>query len=1180
MALTIPFQLDKSVTRLASKVSYFFGHDVTLSHFKCPEFVARLAAARPVATCRRAIPKNWPIPQVVRQIFRGVRVKSAMVTHRDLLPAPDAWEYCARERKALLNFIMQLKADCFRSSVLLAIVLGASLIAAMGCSASSGGSSNNKPGLDGIGTGVGGTGSNPAYNVCPNGDCSNVTVTDNCDGGAVISITAKTGERDLLSVNPGCTKVVNWGGQDAAVVEAKPPPPTTESYACPTGTTRVHVRDVWSKLANPTLGQMDARPDAVILTDTSNAWLTYSARQDSVNCDWYSTCMSLATTGQLVMSAQAATCQTPSANSGTFTLSQYASSSDVWIDYTGSSSTISADYSNYPSTLVTGAGHFRITTTQSDVASELCSAGSPPDTTAPAGTIRLHFRYMWGDPAKTGFAGTACEQQNLGITTPPYPTSLEVTISGGADAGAGCNNGTAMLELQNGDCPWYVIDIPTSLWVAGATIKITYPGADASSLSGVALPAPPAATEYWLAYAGPPQNVTTAEAQACMGRYNPATLTYFYTQNPGPGYQGCGGGAVTIDPCNPPVPAGFSPIHFRYLWAGQKTFTYFPQPDFMPTWIVLRVNGNEVICFREANRPWFNCPVNNTYFQTGATWIAADTTRAPTEWNTVDAHPFPSAPGEYWIRWTYGKPDFNDSEAPWETNEKFTIYTYYPDGVGGDLSATGNWGDEACAPKPPSDTSMKLGFGGWFPYDETNYVYPYGASLARTYPAPGIVQQLLNYIVQERYLLWKEHYFETADDPLGLGDQTRVCGADTARVVYRDRQNLTYSEGQGYGMAISAAIGDQPTFDKLWNFVRHYLSQSAKKYCGGLMGYQWNADGSTACRPLDVPCDPDTETTCGGIGDSAFDGDVDIAMGLVYAAMQWPEYRNAAITWLLKMECEIDTVYDGKWNYPTKGDTDNKDCSGYPGSPCKYDPGSNGTVFMDYYPPGYFRVFGDFLEQYLDPTQTTANERAQHRTFFYHTASTVYEMYERCYDQSNVNPALVNDTGTFTTPCAAGNDNYDWARYQWRAGIDAAWFGNRQDFVENATGSSRHYAGKSEMEAKIDLIQDFYANFYQNNPVEPNANRFSSICQYLMPDGNVTNCDPGYGHNSYFVNTAMCPYVSIFDDDGKTTGDIRREALEEAVSTTIENTRVFQESIGVYTLLFLTGNFPNPLMVP
>ena len=996
------------------------------------------------------------------------------------------------------------------------------------------------------------------HTTCPAGDCGPTTITNRCDGGT--TITVKNGDaavflEDVIGGNP-CSQVVDWGG-DAGVRD--PGPKTTEDYTCPAGTTRVHIRDVWSTAANPSLATSDTRPLAVVVTDTSNAWLKYSARRDTSDCDWYSMCIDLTKTGTLVMSPLAAACGAPSANSGTFNLSQYAASADLWIDYGGDSSTLRADYGNYPGALATGPGHFRFTTARADVVDTLCPAGAPPMGTQPADTIRLHFRYMWNDPETSGFAGTACEKQNLGITTPAYPTSLQVSITG-------CDNAAALLELQNGACPWYLIDVPAQLWVAGATIKITYPGKDASALAGVALPAPATAKEYWLAYSGPPQDVSTAEAQACSGRYNPATLSYFYTENPGPGYQGCGGVTAKHDPCSPAVPPGFSSVHFRYLWAGQKTFTYFPKPAFMPTWMVLRVDSHEIICFREADRPWFHCPVRNEFFKPGAKWIAADTTRAPTEWNTVDAHPFPATPGEYWIRWTYGKPDFNDAQAPWEADEKFTTYTYYPDGIGGDLSATGNWGDEVCAPKPPADTSMKLGFDGWFPYDETHYAYPFGASLALTYPAPAIVQKLFNHIVQERYLLWREHYVETSD---------RVCGPGTARVAWRDSDSRTVSEGQGYGMAISAAVGDKKTFDQLWNFTRHFLSQGSKKYCGGLMGWMW--DGSLACRPLDSACDIDVES-CSGNADSAFDGDVDIAIGLVYAAMQWPEYRAAAVSWLLKMECEVNTRYDGKWYYPSNSDTANKDCSGYPGSPCKYAAGSTGPVLLNYYPPGYFRVFGDFLKRYVE--QAPEEERESHRAFWYKAASTVYELYERCYDQPGVHPALTTDSGNYGAPCNGHIDNYNWGRYMWRVGVDAAWFGDRRDLLENAPGSSRHYPKKSEMQAKLDLIQNYFANFHKNNPVAANANRFSSICQSLMPDGNVTNCDPGVGHNSYFVNTALSAYVSVFDDDGRTTADIRREAIEEAISTTIENTRYYQESIGVYTLLFLTGNFPNPLAVP
>jgi len=60
----------------------------------------------------------------------------------------------------------------------------------------------------------------------------------------------------------------------------------------------------------------------------------------------------------------------------------------------------------------------------------------------------------------------------------------------------------------------------------------------------------------------------------------------------------------------------------------------------------------------------------------------------------------------------------------------------------------------------------------------------------------------------------------------------------------------------------------------------------------------------------------------------------------------------------------------------------------------------------------------------------------------------------------------------------------------------------------------------------------------------------------------------------------MCSYANLWNDGQVTTPAIRREAIEEAVTTTFENDRYYQESIGVYTLMFLTGNLPNPMAVP
>ena len=214
----------------------------------------------------------------------------------------------------------------------------------------------------------------------------------------------------------------------------------------------------------------------------------------------------------------------------------------------------------------------------------------------------------------------------------------------------------------------------------------------------------------------------------------------------------------------------------------------------------------------------------------------------------------------------------------------------------------------------------------------------------------------------------------------------------------------------------------------------------------------------------------------------------------------------------------------------------------------------------------------------MDATQKATNGQTHH-DFWYKTAETVYDLYEKCYDVKEVNPGLVGQSGNIVQPC---NDNavgpYEWGRALWRVGIDAAWFGDNTSLPENATNSSAHYFPKSRMQAKLDNSQNFYNNFYKKNPVQANANMFSSICDQLGPKGDVTNCDPANGHNSYTVNLAMCSYVSLFDSGGTTTADIRRQAIEESISTTVQNDQYFQESLGVYSILFLTGNFPNPLV--
>ena len=976
--------------------------------------------------------------------------------------------------------------------------------------------------------------------------------------GGIVATGGVGGTSNTSSSNP-------TGGQpsyDAAVpqIPDAPPPEPNETFSCPPGTVRIHVRDIWSNAVNPTMGTMTApAPLSVLVIDPTGSWPSYGARQDTASCNWYSVCAPNTLTKFQIKPVGADACGGTSNSSGTFDASKLIpANNEIWLDYTGQSSTLAGDYT----AATVGDQHFRLTSDKTAIGSEACPQGQP-DQTVPTGFIKVHFRYPWADPQQTDFPGSACAKSKLGYDVPPYPTSLKVT-------GLACEM-QALLEFQDGKCPWYFLLIPTKDWTANANITFRYPN-DSLGLWTPNLPLPAltaGVTEYWIGYAGAPDN-TAASIPTCMDWSQDPLSYFFYTANPGPGYEYCGGGSTKpVDPCSPPLPTNFHTIHFRYIWAGQKTFTYFPNTELMPPWMELEVSSNKVICYREADRPWYNCPVPDKFFVAGATWRAVDKTHSP-EWNTVAPRPFqnpdptwlpagPLKPGEYWLRWEYGKPDIPSTSL-------FRFYDYYPDASTGDWSSMGNWNDSACAPKPPATPVTNISFQGWFPYAATNYLYPNGGSLAYIYPNVAAVQDLFNVFVYDRYLLFRANYVTTTDT---------VCGPGTARI--KTNPPKTVSEGQGYGMAIAAAIGDQATFDSLWNFVRHFLSQAADKYCGGLMGWMW--DGTIPCRALDSPCDPAKES-CSGNEDSAFDGDVDIAIGLVFAALQWPDkYTDFAIGWLLKMECEIDINYDG-WNYPTSGDTGPKNCQNYPNKPCDYGVNDGSVmVHMDYYPPGYFRVFGDFLAAKLPSAKYTDFDRTYHHDFWYKTAQTVYVMLERCYNQAGVQHGFVGFSGSLAAPCSNPSSGgvYEWERFLWRVSIDAAWFGNNTSLPEAAPNSSQYEPTKSKMQSEIDHIQDYFNSFYKNNPVEANANRFSSICDSLGPDGAVKNCDPAFGHNSYTVNMAMCAYVSSFNDGGATTSAIRQEAIEESISTTVENDAYLQEPLGVYSMLFLTGNFPNPM---
>ena len=147
--------------------------------------------------------------------------------------------------------------------------------------------------------------------------------------------------------------------------------------------------------------------------------------------------------------------------------------------------------------------------------------------------------------------------------------------------------------------------------------------------------------------------------------------------------------------------------------------------------------------------------------------------------------------------------------------------------------------------------------------------------------APGtlhpnhISREQQDQIVRKAYDQWKRSYITSVENGRADVPMFRVNAGPR-------KKNLTFSEGQGFGMIVVAIMaGHDPeaksVFDGLWQFSRLHPSRIDKR----LMAYK-------------VPVRRDRRN-------SAFDGDCDIAYGLLLAYRQWGnagkiDYRAEAST--------------------------------------------------------------------------------------------------------------------------------------------------------------------------------------------------------------------------------------------------------------------------------------------
>ncbi|MEL6407787.1 MAG: glycosyl hydrolase family 8 [Chloroflexota bacterium] len=185
---------------------------------------------------------------------------------------------------------------------------------------------------------------------------------------------------------------------------------------------------------------------------------------------------------------------------------------------------------------------------------------------------------------------------------------------------------------------------------------------------------------------------------------------------------------------------------------------------------------------------------------------------------------------------------------------------------------------------------------------------------------------------------WQERYVE----PVIIGDNVQAL-----RVVSDAETQVTFSEGQAYGMLFAALLDEPAIFEQLWLYAEYYLNTNS------LMSWHIASDGSVIDEG------------------AATDADFDMAMALIYGCrrLQLEHWETAPQdTYCSAARAMIDSIWlyevDKTGNEPSAGLTGNQ--HGYeiiPGDQwclsCEYP---NGITNLSYFAPAYFPFFAQLTD--------------------------------------------------------------------------------------------------------------------------------------------------------------------------------------------------------------------------
>lgn len=220
------------------------------------------------------------------------------------------------------------------------------------------------------------------------------------------------------------------------------------------------------------------------------------------------------------------------------------------------------------------------------------------------------------------------------------------------------------------------------------------------------------------------------------------------------------------------------------------------------------------------------------------------------------------------------------------------------------------------------------------------------------------------------------------------------CGNGQA-YVFKNDTNDVVSEGIAYGMLLSANVGEQSDFDKLWQYYK------ARRNGNGVMN--WNYPASCSGGPK--------------AENGASDAELDAAMALLVAAKNgWGStYQSDAVALINAIKTHETVSCSGR-TMLKPGDVWGDDCL---------------DLNPSYFSPGYYRVFGQVTND----------------TSFWNTmASDAYWLLSQFQSRlGGLVPDWGQISGTLGGRTRGGATyGYDACRTPWRVATDYCWFGTAE----------------------------------------------------------------------------------------------------------------------------------------